>query len=398
MGSNSLFLCGRNGIFRSLLLSQSRPLNASQAVACMDGRYLSSTARDTRVAGRSRFYKVVGVSDVSPPWESYQDLLEKKSSQKGDSIENPISAGVDGSPSGVTKSISLNDETKKATYEKMRQMLSIPGIERNGDSKWYGITLDGSLLRTPLGHIPVSVPSYPLACAIAAEWNDQNTTIQPAQMPLMTLCCTALDQAAIQPDLIVENCLRYLRNDTTCYLADPVEDRVLYRKQTKHWSPLHQWINSLFVSTDDTKGNSQKASLAIATGADEGLIMSRARRKAAGLPHPQTLIDNIEKWCQSLDAWSLTALQTVAMEAKSFSVGMAVVQGASTDGDQVPYQKETKTAVYACRVEEEFQIDNWGLVEGGHDYDRLNCSIQVHAATLLVEAITATKSNYVTTE
>ena len=230
MTSRSLFLCGGNGVFRSLLLTQSRPLHARQTVACMNGRYLSSAARDTRVAGRSRFYKVVGVTDVSPPWESYQDLLEKKSNEKGDSIENPISAGVDGSPSGVTKSVSAssNGDTKKATYEKMKQMLSMPDVDRNGDTKWYGITLDGSLLRTPLGHIPVSVPSFPLACAIAAEWNDQNTTIQPAQMPLMTLCCTALDQAAIQPDLIAENCLRYLCNNTTCYLADPVEDRVLY--------------------------------------------------------------------------------------------------------------------------------------------------------------------------
>ena len=41
----------------------------------------------------------------------------------------------------------------------------------------------------------------------------------------------------------------------------------------------------------------------------------------------------------------------------------------------------------AARVEEEFQISNWGLVEGGHDYDRLNCSIQLHSAHLFVQSI-----------
>ena len=34
-------------------------------------------------------------------------------------------------------------------------------------------------------------------------------------------------------------------------------------------------------------------------------------------------------------------------------------------------------AVNAARVEEEFNIECWGLVEGGHDYDRLNCSVQM---------------------
>jgi len=46
----------------------------------------------------------------------------------------------------------------------------------------------------------------------------------------------------------------------------------------------------------------------------------------------------------------------------------------------------------ASRVEEEFQIENWGLVEGGHDYDRLNCSIQIHAATCLLESIAFTNA------
>ena len=43
-----------------------------------------------------------------------------------------------------------------------------------------------------------------------------------------------------------------------------------------------------------------------------------------------------------------------------------------------------KEAIDICRVEEEFQISNWGLVEGGHDLDRVNCAVKVSSASLLL--------------
>ena len=49
--------------------------------------------------------------------------------------------------------------------------------------------------------------------------------------------------------------------------------------------------------------------------------------------------------------------------------------------------RDLDKAIEASRVEEEFQIANWGLVEGGHDYDRLNCSIQLRSAHLFCKTI-----------
>lgn len=95
------------------------------------------------------------------------------------------------------------------------------------------------------------------------------------------------------------------------------------------------------------------------------------------------------------------------MEAKSFLVGMAVVRSVdgwvdaveesesfsgAADGKKNPFSHDVKKAIMASRVEEEFQIDNWGLVEGGHDYDRLNCSIQIHAAISLLQSIAFTNA------
>ena len=38
----------------------------------------------------------------------------------------------------------------------------------------------------------------------------------------------------------------------------------------------------------------------------------------------------------------------------------------------------------ASRLEEEFQVEIWGVVEGGHDMDRLNNSIALAAADALL--------------
>jgi Chaperone required for the assembly of the mitochondrial F1-ATPase len=188
-------------------------------------------ARDTRMAGRRRFFKTVDVSPVSPPWETIKDSTELQL------LDNPISAGVDGSNSATNISL------EKPTRSTMKQYLSSPALPSSTE-QWYGVTLDGRLLKTPLG-TTLSVPSLPLALAIASEWDDQGTSIKPAQMPLMTLVCTTLDQLTIPAvrERTVEDLLRYLRNDTTCYWADATEDRVLHRKQQKHWEDLHNWID-----------------------------------------------------------------------------------------------------------------------------------------------------------
>jgi hypothetical protein len=51
------------------------------------------------------------------------------------------------------------------------------------------------------------------------------------------------------------------------------------------------------------------------------------------------------------------------------------------------FAKDLTKAIDAARVEEEFQISRWGLVEGQHDYDRLNYIVQLHAAVLLRDSI-----------
>jgi hypothetical protein len=102
----------------------------------------SSASRGSRLAGRLRFYKQVGVIDVGAPWES-------DDTDSSPVVESPISAGVDGtkSASGVHH---MAQDTKD--NQQLKDMLSprIPGsTESIHVESWYGITLDGRNLKSP---------------------------------------------------------------------------------------------------------------------------------------------------------------------------------------------------------------------------------------------------------
>lgn len=296
-------------------------------------------SRDTRLAGRRRFYKFVGTEGIPPPWTTpFEPPLAAKTT-----VESPISAGVDGTQSASGVEVELPSMQQLETMLMPRNPATAEPI--SCDNTWYGITLDGKSIKTPLGK-QLAVPSELLAWAIAAEWDQQTTLLQPAQMPLMTLCCTAMDQVAGNPQFYRDLSLRYLPTDTTCFWVDAGEDRVLFRNQQDLWQGLHEYCELVMGGKP-----------AVAMGASEGLIMSRARdNKEFGLPHPSILIEKAREWVDSLDAWHLCALHSVASESKSFLVGMAVVL--SLDETNPFY--DLKKAVAASRVEEEFQIEIWG--------------------------------------
>ena len=173
----------------------------------ISGEKKSTTSRDTRLAGRLRFYKQVGVTPTAAPWEVATNASAE--------VNSPISAGVDGSDSA--SGVQHIDTTNLSTSDNLQHMLTPrkPGTSSSSSQAvdWFGITLDGKTLKTPMGQ-PLSVPSQSLAYAIAAEWDAQVKYLQPANMPLMTLACTALDQAAHHPNVYREQALNFLPTDT----------------------------------------------------------------------------------------------------------------------------------------------------------------------------------------
>ena len=67
-----------------------------------------------------------------------------------------------------------------------------------------GIALDGRLVKTP-GKVPLHLPLPALAQAVAAEWEAQGETIDPASMVMTRLANTAIDRVpAHRPAILAE--------------------------------------------------------------------------------------------------------------------------------------------------------------------------------------------------
>ena len=75
----------------------------------------------------------------------------------------------------------------------------------------------------------------------------------------------------------------------------------------------------------------------------------------------------------------LQALFLFTNVCKSLTIGLALVHGRLSIDD----------AVAAARLEEEYQIAQWGMVEGGHDVDRAHINVQIASGRVLLRSAIA---------
>ena len=104
------------------------------------------------------------------------------------------------------------------------------------------------------------------------------------------------------------------------------------------------------------------------------LSTNRECAEIAFTPHPAEALDRVRATLNAMDMWTITAVHALALECKSLVIPLAL-HGRHIDVGQ---------AVAAARVDEEDQIERWGLVEGGHDHDRVNTDVSVASSSLLL--------------
>lgn len=223
------------------------------------------------------------------------------------------------------------------------------------DNGTFLVSLDGRALKTP-ARKPLELPTFELAMCIAAEWDAQTDVrkgLEPASMPLMTLVSTAIDQVQVDPHITINNCMGFLPTDAALFYTSE-EDRILLSKQRQHLTPVVRWTQKVFgVELDTTSA-----------------IVARLR-------HSPESTSRIEGVLNKMDHFTLACLQCATMESKSLVLGLAFVCR-YLSSDQI---------VATSRLEEEFQVEIWGVVEGGHDMDRLNNSVNLCSAGVLMQAL-----------
>ncbi|XP_034297411.1 ATP synthase mitochondrial F1 complex assembly factor 2 [Pantherophis guttatus] len=212
----------------------------------------------------------------------------------------------------------------------------------------FEINLDSRKLRTPQAKL-FTIPSEPLALAVATEWDSQQDTIKFYTMHLTNLCNTALDNPSQRSkDQLIQAALKFLETDTICYRVE--EPPALVELQKNEWDPVIEWAEKRYN---------------VVIGSSTSIM---------GPPLPQSTKDTFISHLASYNSWALQGIEYMITQLKSLILAMSLVDKHLT----------VEQAVVLSRLEEEYQIQHWGNVEWAHDYERYDLRARTAAATLFV--------------
>lgn len=78
-----------------------------------------------------------------------------------------------------------------------------------------------------------------------------------------------------------------------------------------------------------------------------------------------------------LDAWQLAAVDQLVTSSKSLVVAAALAAG----------RLGVAGAVSAARLEEDFQLEDWGMVEAGHDLDITDTNTRIGGPAVFLKLL-----------
>ena len=194
------------------------------------------------------------------------------------------------------------------------------------DGAGWRVTLDGRAIKT-VGSRPQVVPSAALAAALAAEWDGQPETIDPARFVLRDMADYAIDVVATGHPEVQRAILAFAESDTLCYRGDP--DEALWAHQQQQWEPL--------LTAAESRWDVHFVRVC-------GIIHR---------PQPPATLTQLAAVVAAQDDFTLTALHTLTSLAGSLVLGLAALEA---DADIAALWA-------AAHVEEEWQAELWGRDE-----------------------------------
>jgi chaperone required for assembly of F1-ATPase len=194
---------------------------------------------------------------------------------------------------------------------------------READGR-HALMLDGRQARTP-GRNPLSATSRALMLEVAAEWERQSETIDPAEMPLTRLLNSAIDGVANTMAETRADILRYAGSDLLCYRAEEPED--LVERQAHAFDPVLRWAAETLVARFNVTAGVMRVAQPHASLAAIGAALEAYDNPAA-----------------------LAALSVMTTLTGSVLLALAVARGfLSPEG-----------AWRAAHIDEDFQAERWG--------------------------------------
>lgn len=213
-------------------------------------------------------------------------------------------------------------------------------VEDNGG---FAIQLDARPVRTP-AKAPLIVPTRPMAAAVAGEWAKVDGVVDPNVMPFTRSANAAIDKVAVQFDEVAEIIAAYGGSDLLCYRAENPAD--LVARQAAGWDPLLHWAADTF-------------------GAE-------LRPTAGVMPidQPAAATAALTAQVEAQTSFELTALHDLVAMSGSLVIGLAVAAG----------RLDPDAAWAVSRIDEQWQIDQWGDDDEALATTRIKQSAFAHAA------------------
>lgn len=240
-----------------------------------------------------------------------------------------------------------NEAARRAMRPDLRKRFYKTASVREADGA-FQVLLDDRLVRTP-ARKPLALPSRALAQAVAAEWDAQAETIDPARMPLTRLCNSIIDGVTERKDAVAADILKYLASDLLFYRADGPEG--LIECQAEAWDPPVLWAR-------DRHG----AHFILAQG-------------VVHVAQPPEAIEAIRR-AMTADAWRLGAMHAITTLAGSALLAVMLEAGAIG----------AEEAWNAAHVDEDFNMRTWGSDEQA-EARRAFRAAEFRAAMQVLEAV-----------
>ena len=189
----------------------------------------------------------------------------------------------------------------------------------------FRVVLDGRPVRTPARGSLIA-PSRRLADAIAAEWDAQGETIDPATMPLTRLANSIIDGVVAAPGPVAAEIAKYLGSDLLFYRAEGPQR--LVERQARLWDPVLAWarevLGARFLLAQGVVHAAQP---------EEALVAARAAIPA--------------------DPWRLGAVHVITTLTGSALLALALLHERLSAGE----------AWTAAHVDEDWNMEQWGRDE-----------------------------------
>ncbi|XP_034707472.1 ATP synthase mitochondrial F1 complex assembly factor 2 [Vitis riparia] len=291
-----------------------------------------------------RFSAVATASNHESEGASSSFTFNEKNSDKDDSIHVK---GPSSNPRRETTSVTMPMSFMTGSIVGKRFYKQASTREADDGNGWT-VMLDYRTLKTPSKR-PLKLPTLSLAKAVAAEWEYQQTDgIRPFTMPLMKLACTALERVPLTRMKIIEYLMKKFHQDLVFCRAPGDSDLTIgvLERQVEKIDPLLQWVESQFGF--------------------KPIVYSCF----FGGKQEDGLVNAIENLLKKTDDCELAAIDAIASAAHSLTIAIGIFRG----------KLQIEEAIELIRLEEDLQVDKWGLVEGGHDVDIADLKVQISSA------------------